>query len=229
MIQSQEVRRRIFGTDMIRDEIAARLGLSPELASASLADLIEADVLPCDLRDTAAALSFDGMAVLMAIAGRQRSPSSTMHSVGKLSAMPLRGEVGDVDHGGGTADTYPKESDRFGQAVSVLLSKLWTAARDPSTRAFAGVSVGIYWSAAREDVLFGTIEHKATSRRRFYASEPAPTKGARPVPVGGIVFAPKSILRFGALLDAAVTDTPAALKGPRVSMRRSVVADTGPI
>lgn len=161
---------------------------------------------------------------------RRTAASSAVRDGGRDQAgrAAVAQEIGDAAPDGGTADTYPNESDRFGEAVSALLLKLWAASRDPSTKAFSGVSVGIFWSAAREDVLFGTIEHKATSRRRFYASEPAPTNGARPVPVGGIVFAPRSILRFGALLDAAVTDTPAALNGPPVSMRRSVVADRKP-
>ncbi|MGO4511077.1 hypothetical protein AB4Z51_29125 [Bradyrhizobium sp. 2TAF36] len=226
MIKSQEVRRHLLGSDMIRDEIAARLELNPKLVSTSLADLIDANAVPCDLRDTAAALAFDGAAVLMAIGGRQRHPPTAMRTVTRLSAMPLRNEIGDAAPDGGTADTYPNESDRFGQAIGELLLKLWTASRDPSTKAFSGVSVGIFWSAAPEDLLFGTIEHKATSRRRVYAGEPPPTDGAWPAPVGGIIFSPRSILRFGALLDAAVTDTPAALKDPGVPMRRSVATDT---
>ncbi|UFW72883.1 hypothetical protein [Bradyrhizobium sp. WU425] len=59
--------------------------LIPESVSCSLDDLVEADVVPCQLRDTAAALSFDGTAVLMAIGGRRRHRPSADARVSDVS------------------------------------------------------------------------------------------------------------------------------------------------
>ena len=74
--------------------------------------------------------------------------------------------------------------------------------------------------------MFGTIDHRASRRHRFYSSDTVViSRGrgglddVRPPVVGGVVFSPRSILRFGALLDAAVTDTPAALKGSRLPLK----------
>jgi hypothetical protein len=215
MDASQDVREHLFKSTRFREEIAARLELDPELVSDSLEALFDADVIPFGLPDPADALSADGAAVLLAIGGHRRHAPS----VG-LSGMALCGAIGDRHPAAGIADTFPSTSEPFGRATSEVLRYLWKAARDPTTRGFAGVSVSIFWSDAHEDALFGTIEHRTSGRHRVYASEPAQARDIKyaAAPVGGVVYAPKALLRFGALLDAAVADTSAALKGRRPAM-----------
>jgi hypothetical protein len=132
--------------------------------------------------------------------------------------MTLRNETGSPKSQG-RADIFPtNNSVSFGTDVAEVFLNLWGAVRGSSTKGFKGVAIGVYWSDERGSLLSGTIEQASASRKRTYATQalPAPPGGGKwdfvQLPtIGGTLFSPMSILRFGALLDASVEETAARL------------------
>jgi hypothetical protein len=70
------------------------------------------------------------------------------------------------------------------------------------------------WSDELGTVLFGVVEQQKVQRQRVYASAAVIPPGIaeqcdfiKLQTVGGTIFSPLSVPRFGALLDASVADT----------------------
>jgi hypothetical protein len=100
-----------------------------------------------------------------------------------------------------------------------LLDAFEQAAHGMSTTGFTGVAVSMLWSDMQHSILFGVIEQSVGRRKRVYATDPFRIPSGvtnewhfvQLPTVGGIKYEPRSILRFGALLDASVADTAARL------------------
>lgn len=227
---AQDVRRRLFRSHRFRRELAWRLELNGGLITHSLDALLGADVIPCDLSENAEALAVDGAAVLMAIGSQQMHPASTLRVSARLTAMTLRCEVGGPPEcAPGIVDIFPGAvSFSFGSDLTVLFRNLWQAARGATTKGFKGASVSMLWKDEQGSVLFGVIDQRG-EHKRIYASEPLRIPAAigdgsdtvRSPRVGGTVYSPTSILRFGALLDAVAADTAASLDRPKTPRAQS--------
>jgi hypothetical protein len=218
MLDSYSERRELFSTTLFQEQVADRLQLDGRLVAPAIQAMVEADMLPCRLSRDEKALAVDGSLILAAIGGRQSRPTSTVRVGSTLCSMTLRNETGSPKSQG-RADIFPtNNSVSFGTDVAEVFLNLWGAVRGSSTKGFKGVAIGVYWSDERGSLLSGTIEQASAGRKRTYATQalPAPPGGGKwdfvQLPtIGGTLFSPMSILRFGALLDASVEETAARL------------------
>lgn len=213
-IMAQQARRDAFGNRLFSSGAARNLELPDNMVANAVDVLVDANVLPCDLADNSEALAADGASVLMAIGSRQAAPASILRAVRRLSTMPFEFEIGDpAEPKSGLVDLFPQNaSSSFGSDLSAILLNMWQAARGTATK-FKGVSVTMAWIDERGNQLFGAIEQGPAGRKRIYSSDPSQASTGRDLSaVGGIIYSPKSLLRFAAHLDATMAGTGAALK-----------------
>jgi len=217
MPDAYDERRRLFRSRLFHDQVADRLQLDGSLVAPAIKAMIEADMLPCRLSGSAQALAVDGAVILAGIGSRRSHPASIVRAGTEFCGMTLRCETGGPKRLG-VADIFPNtKSISFGTDVAEVFMNLWKAAHGSSTKGFKGVAVAVHWSDTQGSVLLGTIE-QSTDRKRIYASRAFPASSAigewdfvQISTVGGTVFSPRSILRFGALLDASVDETAAEI------------------
>ncbi|MGJ4941413.1 hypothetical protein ACQR1W_12640 [Bradyrhizobium sp. HKCCYLS1011] len=213
-----DARRRLFESTRFREEMAEQLSLDLLLVVRSTDALIEAELIPSALSTNARSLAADGAAILLAIGSQQRSADAIARVTARLGCMDLQAETGGQEPSRGAADIFPRtKSISFGTALAELLLNLWKAAYQSSTSGFTGVAVSMLWNDVRGSVLFGVIEQPMGRRKKVYATEafriPSIVKNewdfVQLPTTGGIKYAPRSILRFGALLDSSVANTAA--------------------
>jgi hypothetical protein len=226
--KAQVTRRRLYESPLFREQVADRLCLNVGQVANSVDTLLDAKVLPCNLSTNARSLAADGASILMGIGSQQPEPDSIARTMAKFGMMSMQCEVGGRERPLGVADIFPRtQSISFGTDLAELFLNLWTAAHGSSASGFAGVSVKMFWSDVRGTVLFGVVEQQNGRCQRVYASAPVIPAGTagqwdflKLQTVGGTIFSPLSILRFGALLDASVADTAADFGNSTPSKRR---------
>jgi len=215
------VRQRLFESLEFREEVAERLCLDRSLVLNSIDALLDAELIPCALSTNARSLAADGASILMAIGSRQSTAASIARVAARLGSMDLQGEIAGNEPARGVADIFPRTTSiSFGTDVAELLLNLWKAAHGISTSGFTGVAVSMLWNDMQGSILFGVIEQSVGRRKRIYATDPFRIPSGvtnewhfvQLPTVGGIKYEPRSILRFGALLDASVADTAARLR-----------------
>lgn len=213
---SRHARELIFRAPWFQDEVAGRLELEEPLISRAIEAILAAGILPSSFHANSKALAVDAATMLLAIGTRQTRPESTCRVAKRLEAMRQQCEIGSQPELDEKADIFPQtDSTSFGSDLFVLFQNLWRAARGTTTKGFKGVSVSMLWNDDGS-ILFGLIEQN--QRKRIYSSEALqiPAGGwdyIRLPAAGGTIFSPLIILRFGALLDAVVSDTAATLDG----------------
>ncbi|WFU40774.1 hypothetical protein QA640_42600 [Bradyrhizobium sp. CB82] len=190
------------------------------MVAKSIDALLEAELIPCALSTNAKSLAADGATILMAIGSQQPNTTAIARVTTRFGCMDLQAETGGQEPSRGVADIFPStKSISFGTDLAELLLNLWKAAHQSSTSGFTGVGVSMLWNDVQGSVLFGVIEEPVGRRKRVYATEafriPSAVKNewdfVQLPTTGGIKYAPRSILRFGALLDSAVSSTAARL------------------
>lgn len=228
MSGAQAARRRLYESRLFRAQVADRLSLDHSLVTKSVDALLAGNLLPSKMSTNAKSLAADGASILLAMGSQQPGPNSITMTMMKFGLMSLQHEIGGRDRPLGVADIFPRtQSICFGTDLAELLLNLWKAAHGSSTSGFAGVSVKMLWSDVRGTVLFGVVEQQNGRCQRLYATAPVIPTGAdqwdfvQLETVGGTIFSPLSILRFGGLLDASVADTAAAFDKTTPS-RRSI-------
>ncbi|MDX3965524.1 MAG: hypothetical protein QHD01_02855 [Bradyrhizobium sp.] len=218
MSDSFSARRQLFQSALFQDQVADRLELDRGLVYPAINAMLQADMIPCRLSRNHKALATDGAMILAAIGGRQSLAASIVRVGCAVCAMNMQHEIGAPQRGSG-ADMFPTSASfSFGTDVAEVLLNLWRISRGSSTKGFKGVTIGIYWSDVLGSTLFGAIEQPSLGRKRTYATQalPAPPGGGdwefiQMSAVGGTLYSPMSILRFGALLDTSVEETAAAI------------------
>ena len=211
-------RRRVFRSRSFSNAVAESLELDQSLIANAIDAMIEVEILPNALSTNVMSLPADGAAILLAIGSQQLIGTSIAEVAVAFSCMSLQAELGGLMPPLGTADVFPrKQSISFGTDVAQLLYNFWKAAHLGSASGYVGVAVSMLWIDQDGGVLFGFVEQPLGKRKRVNATEPfripsavknewdfvqLPTRAQ-------IKFPRRSILRFAAMLDACVADTPA--------------------